>query len=108
MLHYETPTLLRHGEVWIYPFPSRRQVTIRCPQDNVWVTHTRTLSGAGLIHNATTRSITYSELRILPELHGVTHANLDTPSVYVPEDFPILSRHELPRVEKSLTAGQRT
>jgi hypothetical protein len=38
------------------------------------------------------------------ELHGVTHANLDTPSVYVPEDFPILSRRELPRVEAALTA----
>jgi len=32
MLHYETPTLLRHGEVWIYHFPSQRQVTIRCPR----------------------------------------------------------------------------
>jgi hypothetical protein len=38
MLHYETPTLLRHREVWIYHFPSQRQVTIRCPRDNVWVT----------------------------------------------------------------------
>ena len=29
MLHYETPTLLRHEEVWIYHFPSWCQVTIR-------------------------------------------------------------------------------
>jgi len=43
-------------------------------------------------------------MRTVPELHGITHANLDTPSVYVPEDFPILSRHELPRVEAALTA----
>jgi len=92
--------LLRHGEVWIYHFPSRRQVTMRCPR----VTHTRTLSGAGLIHNATTCSITSGEMRTLPELHGVTRANLNAPSVYVPEDFPILSRHELPRVEAALTA----
>ena len=104
MLHYETTTLLRHGEVWIYHFPSRRQVTIRCPQDNVWVTYTRKLSGAGLIHNATTCSVTSGEMRTLQELHRLTHANLNTPSVYVPEDFPILSRHELPRVEAALTA----
>jgi len=104
MLHYKTPTLLRHGEVWIYQFPSRRQVTIRCPRDHVWVTRTITLSGAGLIHNATTCSITSGEIRTLPELRGVTHANLDAPSVYEPDNFPILSRHELPRVEAALTS----
>jgi hypothetical protein len=38
MLHSETPTLLRHGEMWIYHFLSQHQVTIRCPRDNVWVT----------------------------------------------------------------------
>jgi hypothetical protein len=79
-------------------------VTIRCPRDNVWVTHTRTLSGAGLIHNATRCSITSGEIRTLPELHGVAHANLDAPSVYVPDSVPILSRHELPRVEAALTS----
>ena len=104
MLHYETPTLLRHGEVWIYHFPSQRQVPIRCPRDNVWVTHTQTLSGAGLIHNATRCSVTSGEIRTLPELHGVAQANLDAPFVYMPDNFPILSRHELPRVEAALTS----
>ena len=103
-LHYEAPTLLRNGEVWIYQFPSQRQVTIRCPQENVWVTRTRTLSGVGLIHNATRCSIPSGEIRTLPELHGVAHANLNAPSVYVPESSPILSRHELPRVEAALTS----
>jgi hypothetical protein len=79
-------------------------VTIRCPQDNVCLTHTQTLSGACLIYNATACSVTSGEIGTLPELHGITHANLETPSVYVPEDFPILSRHELPRVEEALTA----
>jgi len=95
MLHYETPTLLRHGKVRIYHFPSQRQVTTRCPRDNVWVTRTRTLSGAGLIHNATRCSITSGEIRTLPELHGVAHANLYAPAVYVPDSSPILSSHEL-------------
>ena len=104
MLHYQTPVLLRHGEVWIYHFPSQRQVTIRCPRDNVWVTRTRTLSGADLIHNATQCSITSGEIRTLPELHGVAHTNLNAPSVYVPDWSPILSRHELPRVEAALTS----
>jgi len=102
MLHYKTPTLLRHGDVWIYQFPSRRQVTIRCPRYNSWVTHARTLSHEGLIGNATTCSITFGKLRILRELYGATRANLEAPSVYVPEDLPILTRHGLPRVEAAL------
>jgi len=104
MLHYETPTLLRHGGVWLYHFPSQRQVNIRCPRGNVWVTRTRTLSGAGLIHNATRCSINSGEIRTLPELHGVAHANLYAPSVYMPDSSPILSRHELPHVEAALTS----
>jgi len=108
LLHYEIPTLLRHGEVWIYQFPSQRPVTIRFPRDHVWVTRTITLSGAGLIHNATTCSITSGEIRTLPELRGVTHAKLDTPSVYVPDNFSILSRHELPVSKRHSIRGQRT
>jgi hypothetical protein len=104
ILHYESPTLLRHGEAWIYHFPRQRQVTIRCPRDNTRVEHTRTLSGAGLIHNAKRWSITSGELSTLPELHGVTHANIDTQSAYVPDSFPIVSRHELPRVEAALAS----
>jgi hypothetical protein len=104
MLHYETSTLLRHGEAWIYHFPSQRQVTIRCPRYNIWVTHTRTLSSAGLIHKATRCSITSGKIRTLPELSGVANTNLDAPSVYVPDSFPILSRHQLPRVEAALTS----
>jgi len=92
----ETPTWLRHGEVWVYHFPTQRQVTTRCPRDNVWVTRTEALSGAGLIHNATRRLITSGEIRTLPELHGVAHANLNSPSVYVPDTSPVLSRHKLP------------
>ena len=77
---------------------------IRCPRDNVWVTRTRTLSGAGVIHNATRCSIPSGEIRTLPELQGVAHANLNAPTVYVPDSSPILSRHELPCVEAALTS----
>jgi len=105
MVHYRKPTLLRQGEVWICHFPSPHQVTIRCPRYNVWMTRTRTLAGAGLIHNATRCSINSGEISTLPELHGIAHANLIAPSVYVPDSSPILSKHELPRFEDSLTTG---
>jgi hypothetical protein len=104
MLRYEKLTLLRHGETWIYHFPKQRQATIRCPRDNTWVTHTRTLFGAGLFHNATRCAITSGEIRTLPELHGVAHANIDAPAVYVPDSLPVLSAHELPRVEAALAS----
>jgi len=80
LVHYQKPTLLRHGEVWVFHFPSQRQVNIRCSRNNEWVTRTQTLSGAGLVHNATRCSITSGEIRTLPELHGVAHANLVAPS----------------------------
>jgi hypothetical protein len=92
MLRYETPTLLRHGETWIYHFPKQRQVTLGCPRDNTWVAHTRTLACAGLIHDAARCSVTSGEIKTLPELHGVAHANIHAPSVKVPDSFPILSR----------------
>jgi hypothetical protein len=101
-LRYEKLTLLRHGETWIDHFPKQRHVTIRCPRDRSWVTYTRILFGTGLIHNATRSTITSGEIRTLPELHGVTHANIDAPPVYVRDSLPVLSAHELPRIEAAL------
>jgi hypothetical protein len=105
MVHYRKPTLLRHEEIWVFHFPTQHQVNIRCPRNNVWVTRTPTLSGAGLIQNATRCFITTGEIRTIPELHGVAHANLVAPSAYVPDSSPILAKHELPRVEEALAPG---
>jgi hypothetical protein len=102
--HYETPTLLRHSGVCVYHFPTQRQVTFRCPRDNAWVTHTRTLSGAGFIHNATRCAIISGEISTHPGLHGVARANIDAPAVYVPYSLPVLSAHELRRVVAALTS----
>jgi len=105
MVHYRKLTLLRYGELWVFQFPSQRQVNIRCPRNNVWMTRTQTLSGAGLIHNATRCSITSGEIRTLPELHDIAHANLVAASAYVPDSSPLLAKHKLPRVEEALAPG---
>jgi hypothetical protein len=68
------------------------------------VAHTRTLFGAGFIHNATRCALTSGEYRTLPELHGVARANIDAPAVYVPDSLPVLSAHDLPRVEGALAS----
>ena len=108
MVHYTRPTLLRHGEVWVFHFPSQRQVHIRCPRDHEWVTRTQILSGAGLIQNATGCTITTGEIRTLPELHGVAHASLVAPSVYVPDISPVLAKHELPVWKRRSRQGSTT
>ena len=107
MVHYRKPTLLRHGEVWVFHFPSQRQVNIRCPR-NEWVTRIQILSGAGLIQNATRCTITTGEIRTLPELHGVARANLVAPSVYVPDSSPILAKHEFPALKRRSHQGSKT
>jgi hypothetical protein len=99
-LYYETPTLLRHDGVWVYHFPTQRQVTFRCPRDNAWVTQ----------FQAQVSSTTPPGAPSLParsghsELHGVARANIDAPAVCVPDSLPVLSVHELPRVVAALTS----
>jgi hypothetical protein len=105
MIHYKTPTLVQHGSTWIYHFPTPSKLTIRCTHGNTWKVETRTLSGAGLIENATASEITTSEFRTIPELHGATHVNMETPLVYAPKDIPILNSHELPDVKVALSSG---
>jgi hypothetical protein len=58
MLHYTTPTLLRHGNTWFFHLPSRQPLTVRCPHGNTWKTDTQLRQGAGIIMNATTCQVT--------------------------------------------------
>ena len=39
LLNYTTPTLRKHDTVWVYHFPRKQQITIRCPHGTNWVTH---------------------------------------------------------------------
>jgi len=91
-------------DVWIFHFPSRYQITIRCPQNNAWLSSTQTLSGAGIIRNVTMCFIASEKIRILPELHGTTHAQLDALSMYIPDELPILATHKTHHVKAALTA----
>jgi hypothetical protein len=68
LLHYQTPTLEHYGSKWAYHFPEPRQVTIRCPQENGWTSHTVSLGGIGLTYNASICLIASQEIRTLPAL----------------------------------------
>jgi hypothetical protein len=97
LVNHETPTLLRHQDVWIYHFPRQHQLTIR-PHDGTWKINTQTLSGAGLIRDATTCEIATNKVRTTPELHDATRLQLGSPPVYAPAEIPILNPRELPDV----------
>jgi len=70
LFNYRTPTLQRHGTLWLYHLPESCQITTRCHSANGWETHTQTLSDTGVIQNATKCSITTNEFQTLPEIRG--------------------------------------
>jgi hypothetical protein len=81
MVHYATPTLVQYGSRWIYHFPTPRRLTIRCSQGSTWRVETQTLKGAGFVGNATECELTTNKLRTIPELHGGTRFDMETPLV---------------------------
>ena len=102
LLHYQTPSLLHHGSKWAYQFPEPRQVTIRCTQENGWTSHTVSLGGSGLIHNASTCHIASQEIRTLPVLSKTMELPLDAPHLYLPDEVPAVASHEIARIEAAM------
>jgi len=100
LFNHRTPTLQRHGALWLYHLPEPRQVTLRCPSANGWTSHTETLSEAGIILNSSRCSITTSEFRTLPELSGEIQAGIDTTHIYVPESIPVVASHEISLIKE--------
>lgn len=74
-------------------------MTLRCQNSNHWTSYTATLSGAGLISNASRCSISTKEIHTLPELHGSSQATLDTPHMHLPDKISIIASHETPLLE---------
>jgi len=95
LLHYKTPTFLRHGNTLTFHFPEPHQVSLRCLNNNKRTTSTETLSGAGFINKATGCSILTNEIYTLPELHGDSHATFDTPHMFVPDKASVITDHEV-------------
>ena len=105
LLNYSTPTLQKHDTVWMYHFPRKQRVTIRCPHGVSWVTYEKILFGSGLIRNATSCSISTPEVRTLPELYRTSYVHLDTPAWYAPDPMPGLVPEKLSRMKEDLPAA---
>jgi hypothetical protein len=93
--------------MWFLHFPSKHQVTVRCPNGTAWVTYNEVLFGGGIIHNATACSTASKQVQALPELHRTNYANLDTPALFLPNLTSILAAHEVPQIEEPVQANTK-
>jgi hypothetical protein len=88
-----------------YHLPQPRQVSLRCPSANGWTSRTKTLSDPGVILNSSKCTISTSELRTLPELHGEIQSTIDTAHFYIPESNAVIANHEIPLI-KEMSPGE--
>jgi hypothetical protein len=79
--HHQTPILQRHETLWIYFFPEKRLVNLRCPRQKSQSCMI-SLHEAGVTHNVSDCYISSTEFRTLPELHGSIRTKLETPDFY--------------------------
>jgi hypothetical protein len=107
LLNYETPTLQRHGAIWIYYFPTQQLVTVRCRENGTWSSSSEKLVGGGLLYNASGCAISASGFQTLPSLQGDFQASPDATHLYVPDKVTLVADHELQLLEKALPPDVR-
>ena len=57
------------------------------------------LNGPGLLHNSSKCYVTSNEFQLLPELHGTTQSELDFPRIYLPDNIPVATEHEIQQLQ---------
>jgi hypothetical protein len=73
---------------------------MRCYINTQWITYNKTLSGNGIITNATGCSVSTTQMHTLPELHKTSETTLNTLHLYVPEKFSNVTKHETQILEQ--------
>ena len=99
LLQHQTPTLQRHRKIWIFHFPTRHQISLKCPGTNDPLHRTITLYEAGILHNASECHIVSDEVRLFPDLYGTSQAELDKPRFYLPDNITIIAGDETKQLE---------
>ena len=87
-------TMIQHRNIWIYYFPTPRQLTVRCPGNDASPPRTQVLVNAGLLINASACHVSTEDLRTYPTLRGTMQTERDTPHIFMPDKVPIISPHE--------------
>jgi len=94
LLNYQQSTMIQHRNIWIYHFPTPRQLTVRCPGDEASPLHTQVLVNAGLLINASACHVSTEDLCIYPTLRGTMQTELNTPHISLPDKVPIIVPYE--------------
>ena len=94
LLKHRTPTLQHHGNIWIFHFPTRHQISLLCPDTRDQIQCTVTLYGTGILHNTSACHITSDEITIFPDLHGASLAELDSPKFCLPDNVTIVTNDD--------------
>ena len=64
LFNYRQSTMVQHQNIWIYYFPTPRQLTVRCPGNEASPPRTQVLVDAGLLINASACHVSTEDLRI--------------------------------------------
>ena len=91
--------LQHHGNIWIFRFPTRHQISLRCPDTRDQIHHTMTSYGTGILHSASACHITSDAIAAFPQLHGTTLAALDVPKFCLPDNISIVTSDEVQQLE---------
>jgi len=94
LLHYPQSTMIQHRNIWIYHFPTPRQLTVRCPGNEATPPHTQVLVNAGLLTNASACHVSTEDLHIYPTLRESMQTELDTPHIFLPDKVLIISPYK--------------
>jgi len=94
LFNYRQSTMVQHQNIWIYYFPTPRQLTVHCPGNEASPPRTQVLVDAGLLINASACHVSTEDLRIYPTLRETMQTERDTPHIFTPDKVPIISPHE--------------
>ena len=83
LLNHQQSTMIQHRNIWVYYFPTPRQLTVRCPGNEASPPRTQVLVNAGLLINASACHVSTEDLRIYPTLRGTMQAERDTPHIFM-------------------------
>jgi hypothetical protein len=85
LLNHQQSTMIQHRNVWIYHFPTPRQLSLRYPGNEASPPRTQVLVNAGLLFTASAYHVSTEDLHIYPTLRGSMQTELDTPHVFLPD-----------------------
>ena len=92
LFQHLTPTLQHHKKIWIFFFPTRHQISLRCTDTSDQIHRMITIYGAGILHNTSECHITTDEISISPNLRGTSVAELDIPKFYLPDNIACINK----------------